>query len=215
MTDTHDPSRLTASHGPGEESPTRTSGDETLPASRGPTVGSRLDNYRLLSRLGVGGMGEVWEAEQLEPIKRRVAIKIIKRGMDSSTIVNRFEAERQALAMMDHPSIAKVYDAGQTPRGRPYFVMELVRGIRITDYCDKHRLTLEQRLRLFQKLCDAVQHAHQKAIIHRDLKPSNILVSAPRRSCLMPKVIDFGDRESADRRSTERTPRSVHPVSVR
>ncbi len=175
-----------------EDYPTRTSAnDETLPASRGLTVGSRLDNYRLLSRLGVGGMGEVWEAEQIEPIKRRVAVKIIKRGMDSSTIVNRFQVERQALAMMDHPSIAKVYDAGTTPKGRPYFAMELVRGVRITEYCDKHRLTLQQRLRLFQQLCDAVQHAHQKAIIHRDLKPSNVLVSE-RDDEPHPTVIDFG-----------------------
>ena len=177
-----------------EDAPTRASSrdkDETLPATRGLTVGSRLDNYRLLSRLGVGGMGEVWEAEQIEPIKRRVAIKIIKRGMDSTSIVNRFQAERQALAMMDHPSIAKVYDAGTTTNGRPYFAMELVRGERITDYCDKRRLTLEQRLRLFQQLCDAVQHAHQKAIIHRDLKPSNVLVSE-RDDEPHPTVIDFG-----------------------
>ncbi len=149
-------------------------------------------------------MGEVWEAEQTAPVKRRVAVKIIKRGMDTRMVVNRFEAERQALALMDHPSIAKVLDAGETGNGRPYFIMELVRGIRITRYCDHHKLTLQQRLRLFQKVCDAVQHAHQKGVIHRDLKPSNILVSEHGDEP-HPTVIDFGVAKATAQPLTEGT----------
>jgi serine/threonine protein kinase len=140
------------------------------------------DQKKLLNRpivlqpIGSGGMGEVWLAEQKQPVRRRVAIKLIKAGMDTREVVARFESERQALALMDHPNIAKVFDAGSTPQGRPYFVMEYVTGIPITEYCDKHKMTLRQRLELFVHVCEGVQHAHQKAIIHRDLKPSNILV---------------------------------------
>ena len=121
-------------------------------------------------------MGEVWLAEQKQPVRRRVALKLIKAGMDTREVVARFESERQALALMDHPAIAKVFAAGSTPQGRPYFVMEYVTGMPITDYCDKHKLSTRQRLELFMLVCDGVQHAHQKAILHRDLKPSNILV---------------------------------------
>ena len=132
--------------------------------------------YRLLQLLGEGGMGEVWLAEQKTPIHRTVALKLIKAGMDTKAVVARFESERQALALMDHPSIAQVFDAGSTAEGRPYFVMEYVPGLPITEYCDKHRLTIKERLELFTQVCEGVQHAHQKAIIHRDLKPSNVLV---------------------------------------
>ena len=133
--------------------------------------------YRLIEKVGEGGMGEVCLAEQREPVRREVALKIIKRGMDTGQVVARFEAERQALALMDHPDIAKVLDAGATRGGRPYFVMEYVRGVPITEYCDRERLTTRQRLALFLEVCEGVQHAHQKGIIHRDLKPSNVLVA--------------------------------------
>jgi serine/threonine protein kinase len=133
--------------------------------------------YHLLELIGEGGMGQVWLAEQKQPVRRRVAIKLIKAGMDTREVITRFESERQALALMDHPAIAKVFDAGSTPQGRPYFVMEYVAGMPITDWCDKHKLTMRQRMELFILVCEGVQHAHQKAIIHRDLKPSNILVS--------------------------------------
>ncbi|HLV89147.1 MAG TPA: serine/threonine-protein kinase [Candidatus Sulfotelmatobacter sp.] len=159
--------------------------------------------YHLLHRIGVGGMGEVWLAEQKEPINRRVAIKLIKAGMDSREVVGRFESERQTLALMDHPAIAKVLDAGSTEQGAPYFVMEYVNGIPITTYCDKHRLTTEQRLELFMRVCEGVQHAHQKAILHRDLKPSNILVSEVDGKPA-PRIIDFGvAKATAQRMSTE------------
>jgi eukaryotic-like serine/threonine-protein kinase len=147
--------------------------------------------YTLLELIGQGGMGEVWLAEQRQPVRRRVAIKLIKVGMDTKEVVARFESERQALALMDHPAIAKVFDAGSTPEGRPYFVMEYVPGLPITGYCDKHKLTIRQRLELFIRVCDGVQHAHQKAIIHRDLKPSNILVCEVDGKP-MPRIIDFG-----------------------
>ena len=140
-------------------------------------VGQTLGRYKLLERVGEGGCGVVYVAEQTEPVRRRVALKVIKLGMDTKQVVARFEAERQALAMMDHPNIAKVLDAGATEAGRPYFVMELVRGIRITDYCDQAQLSTKDRLDLFIKVCQAIQHAHQKGIIHRDIKPSNILVT--------------------------------------
>ncbi len=133
--------------------------------------------YKLMEEIGEGGMGSVWVAEQIQPVRRRVAIKLIKPGMDTRQVLSRFEAERQALALMDHPNIAKVLDGGMTEDGRPYFAMEYVKGVPITQYCDDARLTVEQRLRLFMQVCQAVQHAHQKGIIHRDLKPSNILVS--------------------------------------
>ena len=151
----------------------------------------RIDAYHIRRLLGEGGMGAVYEAEQLEPVRRRVALKVIKLGMDTREIVARFEAERQALALMDHPGIARIYDAGATEDGRPYFAMELVDGVHITTYCDQHRLSTRERLQLFVQVCAAVQHAHQKGIIHRDLKPSNILVTT-RDDAPGPKIIDFG-----------------------
>src|SRR5262249_48865616 len=139
--------------------------------------GTVIGRYRLLEKIGEGGFGVVYVAEQREPVKRRVALKIIKLGMDTKQVVARFEAERQALALMDHPNIAKVLDAGATETGRPYFVMELVKGIPITKYSDQEKLSTNDRLDLFVKVCHAIQHAHQKGIIHRDIKPSNILVT--------------------------------------
>ena len=147
--------------------------------------------YKLRQEIGEGGMGSVYLAEQFQPVKRMVALKLIKPGMDTRNVLARFGSERQALALMDHPHIAKVLDAGSTEQGRPFFVMELVKGIPITDYCDQHRLGLPERLALFRQVCSAVQHAHQKGIIHRDLKPSNILVEA-HDDKPVPKVIDFG-----------------------
>ena len=168
------------------------------------TVGQTLGRYKLLERLGEGGFGVVYVAEQVQPVRRRVALKVIKLGMDTKVVVARFEAERQALAMMDHPNIAKVLDAGTTERGRPYFVMELVRGIKITDYCDQNHLTTKDRLGLFIKVCQAIQHAHQKGIIHRDIKPSNILVSLS-EDVPVPKVIDFGIAKATEGRLTDAT----------
>src|SRR5579871_231455 len=139
--------------------------------------GSIVGPYRLLEVIGEGGMGVVYMAEQTEPVRRKVALKIIKPGMDSRQVVARFEAERQALSMMDHPNIAKVLDAGTTASGRPFFVMELVHGVPITDFCDANKLSPRQRLELFVPVCQAIQHAHQKGIIHRDIKPSNVLVA--------------------------------------
>ena len=139
--------------------------------------GSRIGPYKLLQQLGEGGMGIVFMAEQQQPVRRKVALKVLKPGMDTRQVIARFEAERQALALMDHPNIAKVLDAGETASGRPYFVMELVRGVPITDYCDQNRLTTRERLELFVHVCQAVQHAHHKGIIHRDIKPSNVLVT--------------------------------------
>ena len=141
-----------------------------------PEPGERIDRYKLLQKLGEGGCGVVYMAEQEEPVKRRVALKLIKLGMDTRSVIARFEAERQALALMDHLNIAKVLDAGATETGRPYFVMELVRGIRITDYCDQNNLSTAARLELFTQVCHAIQHAHQEGIIHRDITPPNILV---------------------------------------
>ena len=152
---------------------------------------ARIGRYRLLQRMGEGGCGVVYLAEQEEPVRRRVALKIIRLGMDTENVIARFEAERQALALMDHPNIAHVLDAGATNLGRPYFVMELVRGVKITDYCNQHHLDLRQRLYLFIQVCRAIQHAHQKGVIHRDIKPSNILVSL-HDGVAVPKVIDFG-----------------------
>ena len=143
--------------------------------------GAWIGPYKLLQPIGEGGMGTVWMAEQTRPVKRLVALKVIKAGMDSRQVLARFEAERQALALMDHPNIAKVFDAGTTDSGRPYFVMELVKGIPITQFCDEHRLTPRERLELVIPVCQAVQHAHQKGLIHRDLKPSNVLVAPLRR----------------------------------
>jgi serine/threonine protein kinase len=150
-----------------------------------------IGRYRLLEKIGEGGCGVVYVAEQTEPVRRRVAVKIIKLGMDTKSVVARFEAERQALALMDHPNIAKVLDAGATETGSPYFVMELVRGRKITEYCDEAKLSTGARLGLFIQVCHAIQHAHQKGIIHRDIKPSNILVTM-NDGAPVPKVIDFG-----------------------
>jgi tetratricopeptide (TPR) repeat protein len=167
-------------------------------------VGSTIGRYKLLECVGEGGCGVVYVAEQTEPVRRRVALKVIKLGMDTKQVVARFEAERQALAMMDHPNIAKVLDAGTTEIGRPYFVMELVRGIRITDYCDQANLSTKERLDLFIKVCQAIQHAHQKGIIHRDIKPSNILVTL-HDGVPVPKVIDFGIAKATEGRLTDAT----------
>jgi serine/threonine protein kinase len=167
-------------------------------------VGQTLGRYKLLENVGEGGCGVVYVAEQIEPVRRRVALKVIKLGMDTKAVVARFEAERQALAMMDHPNIAKVLDAGATETGRPYFVMELVRGIKITDYCDQHQLPTKERLDLFIKICQAIQHAHQKGIIHRDIKPSNILVTL-HDGVPVPKVIDFGIAKATEGRLTDAT----------
>jgi serine/threonine protein kinase len=147
--------------------------------------------YKLLQQLGEGGMGSVFLAEQTQPVKRLVALKVVKAGMDSKSVLGRFEAERQALALMDHPNIAKVLDAGTTERGQPFFVMELVKGVPLTTFCDQRQLSVNDRLAVFQHICQAVQHAHQKGIIHRDLKPSNILVES-HDGRPVPKVIDFG-----------------------
>src|SRR5262245_40907833 len=194
-----------------------------VPPSAPPT---QIGPYKLLENLGEGGMGAVYLAEQTEPIKRRVALKLIKAGMDSAHVLARFEQERQALAMMDHPNIAKVLDAGTTgepsrvsdrvesdatrpltglgSQGRPYFVMELVKGVPITKYCDQQQLTPQERLELFVPVCQAVQHAHQKGIIHRDLKPSNVLI-AQYDGRPVPKVIDFGVAKAIGQKLTERT----------
>jgi eukaryotic-like serine/threonine-protein kinase len=166
--------------------------------------GSRVGNYRLMEQIGEGGFGLVFVAEQLEPVRRKVALKVIKPGMDSSQVISRFEAERQALAMMDHPNIARVLDAGSTDSGRPYFVMELVRGIPITEYCDQNQLDPRERLELFVSVCQAIQHAHQKGIIHRDVKPSNVLVTSHDGKPVV-KVIDFGVAKAIHQPLTERT----------
>jgi serine/threonine protein kinase len=162
--------------------------------------------YRLLQSLGEGGMGEVWLAEQTRPLHRQVVLKIIKAGMDTVQVVARFEAERQALALMSHPAIAQVFDAGATQHGRPFFAMEYVRGEAITTYCNRHRFTTRQRIDLFLEVCEGVQHAHQKGIIHRDLKPSNILVTE-RDGSAVPKIIDFGLAKAMTCRS-----RSAHSI---
>jgi len=167
-------------------------------------VGQTLGRYKLLERVGEGGYGVVYVAEQTEPVRRRVALKVIKLGMDTKQVVARFEAERQALALMDHPNIAKVLDAGTTEQGRLYFVMELVRGIKITDYCDQEKMPTKERLDLFIKVCHAIQHAHQKGIIHRDIKPSNILVTL-HDGVPVPKVIDFGIAKATEGRLTDAT----------
>jgi serine/threonine protein kinase len=167
-------------------------------------VGERIGRYRLRERIGRGGCGVVYLAEQEEPVRREVALKVIKLGMDTRSVVARFEAERQALALMDHPNIARVLDAGATETGRPFFVMELVRGVPITEYCEQNGVSFRQRLELFIQVCQAVQHAHQKGIIHRDLKPSNILV-ATQDGMPAPKVIDFGIAKATEQRLTEHT----------
>ncbi len=166
--------------------------------------GSQVGHYKLLQKIGEGGFGVVWMAEQQQPIRRRVAVKIIKIGMDTDEVIARFEAERQALALMEHPNIARVFDAGTTKGGRPFFVMELVRGVAITRYCDENRLSAEARLRLFITVCQAVQHAHQKGVIHRDLKPSNVLVTL-HDGVPVPKIIDFGIAKATSAHLTDKT----------
>jgi serine/threonine protein kinase len=158
--------------------------------------GIQIGQYKLLEEIGEGGMGTVFMAEQTSPVRRVVAVKIVKPGMDSKAVLARFEVERQALSVMDHPNIARVLDAGSTDSGRPFFVMELIKGIPITKYCDLHRLSLRQRLELFVPVCEAIQHAHQKGVIHRDIKPTNVLV-APYEGRAVPKVIDFGLAKAA------------------
>ncbi len=173
-----------------------------LPPEEGP--GTLIGRYKILEQIGEGGFGVVYVAEQREPVKRRVALKIIKLGMDTKQVVARFEAERQALALMDHPNIAKVLDAGATDTGRPYFVMELVKGIPITKYCEQARTETTERLDLFIQVCHAIQHAHQKGIIHRDIKPSNILLTL-HDGVPVPKVIDFGIAKATQQELTEKT----------
>ena len=190
------------------------------PADRGaplsPSIvgpGIQIGPYRLVQQIGAGGMGDVYMAEQEKPVRRTVALKIIKPGMDTEQVIARFEAERQALALMEHPNIAKVLDFSATEAGRPYFVMELVKGVSITDFCDQNRLTPRQRLELFIPICQALQHAHQKGVIHRDVKPSNILVAMCDGKPL-PKVIDFGVAKAIDQRLTERTMFTQHGTVV-
>ena len=171
--------------------------------------GTRIDRYELLERIGEGGCGVVYLAEQLEPVRRRVALKVIRSGLDREGVIARFESERQTLALMDHPGIARVFDAGATDSGRPYFVMELVAGEKITDHCDSQRLGLRERLELFIQVCQAIQHAHQKGVIHRDIKPSNVLVSV-QDGVAMPKVIDFGIARAIEGRLPDETVATAH-----
>jgi serine/threonine protein kinase len=195
---------ITAADGITDLADQRESPTEVGPLDVIGVLGDQIGPYKLLQLLGEGGCGVVYMAEQSAPIRRRVALKVIKLGMDTKQVIARFEAERQALALMDHPNIAKVLDAGATQSGRPFFVMELVKGIRITDYCDQNQLPTEERLGLFIQVCKAVQHAHQKGIIHRDLKPSNILVGLD-DGVPVPKVIDFGIAKATGQKLTEKT----------
>src|SRR5215472_11273043 len=188
-----------------ETPPTESLSEVRAKVTAGEKPGDEVDRYKLLQQIGEGGCGIVFMAEQETPVRRRVALKIIKPGMDTKSVVARFEAERQALALMDHPNIARVIDAGATVSGRPYFVMELVRGVKLTDYCDQHSLSTAERLNLFIQVCAAVQHAHQKGIIHRDLKPSNILITTSEGKPT-PKVIDFGiAKATTGQRLTDKT----------
>jgi WD40 repeat protein/serine/threonine protein kinase len=177
-------------------------------------LGDRIGRYKLLQKIGEGGMGVVYMAEQEEPVRRKVALKIIKLGMDTKQVVARFEAERQALALMDHPNIARVLDGGATETGRPYFVMELVQGVPITEFCDQNHLSVEERLKLFVPVCQAIQSAHQKGIIHRDLKPTNILVALNPDASGFPKVIDFGVAKATSQKLTEKTLFTAHGMMV-
>src|SRR5438552_4111690 len=189
-----------------EDSPHTTGTKVQAEASVGEEPGDRIGRYKLLQQIGEGVCGVVFMAEQEEPVRRRVALKIIKPGMDTKSVMARFAGERQALALMDHPNIAKVFDAGATASGRPYFVMELVRGLKVTDYCDRKSFTTEERLGLFVQVCRAVQHAHQKGIIHRDIKASNILVTTTEGGSALPVVIDFGiAKATTNQRLTDRT----------
>jgi non-specific serine/threonine protein kinase/serine/threonine-protein kinase len=176
----------------------------TTDPSEGQRPPERIGSFHLLQKLGEGGMGEVWEAEQERPVRRRVAFKVIKWGMDTKEVLARFESERQALALMNHPNIAKAYEAGSTDEGRPFFAMEYVRGVPLTEYCDAQKLSTQERLTLFTQVCEGVQHAHQKGVIHRDIKPSNILV-AVEDGRPVPKIIDFGVAKATSQRLTERT----------
>jgi serine/threonine protein kinase/Flp pilus assembly protein TadD len=178
--------------------------DVTLESPHIEGPGTMIGRYKLLQLIGEGGMGLVYLAEQQEPIRRRAALKIVKLGMDTKQVIARFEAEKQVLALLDHPNIARVYDAGTTEAGRPYFVMEYVKGQSITEYCDQHKTSIEERLKLFRQVCEGVQHAHQKGIIHRDIKPSNILVSIQGDKAI-PKIIDFGIAKAVTQPLTERT----------
>ncbi len=193
---------------PANGDPDQTAGYAPTSEQPGTIIAGR---YKLLEEIGQGGMGTVWAAEQTTPVRRKVALKLIKAGMDSRSVLARFEAERQALALMDHPNIAKVLDGGLTESGRPYFVMEYVKGVPITEYCDATRLSVEERLNLFVQVCSALQHAHQKGIIHRDLKPSNILV-APYDDKPVPKVIDFGLAKAMHQSLTEKTLYTAHEM---
>src|SRR5262245_24000221 len=184
---------------------------ESAPSAERP--GDMVGRYKLLERIGEGGFGAVWMAEQREPVKRRVALKVIKLGMDTRQVIARFEAERQALALMDHPHIAKVFDAGATEAGRPYFVMEYIKGVPILEYCDTAALDTPSRLRLFSSVCHAIQHAHQKGIIHRDIKPSNVLVTM-HDGVPVPKVIDFGIAKATSAELTTRTLFTEHRQMV-
>ncbi|MEM7558999.1 MAG: serine/threonine-protein kinase, partial [Planctomycetota bacterium] len=184
--------------------PELASEDSTEAWQQEASEGGSIGPYKILQKIGEGGMGVVYMAEQTQPVKRRVALKIVKPGMHSRQVLTRFEAERQALALMDHPNIAKVLDAGATPQGRPYFVMELVNGLPLTEFCDQYQLEPPQRLELFIKVCQGIQHAHQKGIIHRDLKPSNILV-AEYDETPVPKIIDFGVAKATSQQLTEKT----------
>ncbi|MDB5172948.1 MAG: pknB 2, partial [Phycisphaerales bacterium] len=179
---------------------------EAPPVSRRPEhpVPEFIGAFRVLEVIGEGGMGVVYKAEQREPVRRIVALKVIKLGMDTKEVVARFEAERQALAMLSHPNVAKVFEAGMTGQGRPYFAMEHVPGVPLTDYCDNNKLSTDERLELIIPVCQAVQHAHQKGVIHRDLKPTNILVTMVDGKPV-PKVIDFGIAKATGRELTART----------
>jgi serine/threonine protein kinase len=189
-----------------EQPASATIGGGRSKAAPGEKPGDWIDRYKLLEQIGEGGWGVVFVAEQQSPVLRRVALKVVKPGMDTKSVIARFEAERQALALMDHPNIAHVFDAGATASGRPYFVMEFVDGSKITDYCDRHSLTINARLELFCEVCDAIQHAHQKGIIHRDIKPSNILVTTGPGGKAVPKVIDFGiAKATAGQQLTDKT----------
>jgi len=192
--------------GPLDASPATGAYEASVPpvAEVAGSPGMMIGPYKLLQLIGEGGMGSVWMAEQEQPVRRRVAVKVIKPGMDSRQVIARFEAERQALALMDHQNIAKVLDAGTTPEGRPFFVMELIRGEPITKFCDDNHLTPRERLELFAQVCAGVQHAHQKGVIHRDLKPSNVLVTLY-DGRPVPKVIDFGVAKALHQRLTEKT----------
>jgi len=196
---------------PSEDVPTPSGGDGPASGADAPerTVRSavpsqEIGRYKLLEKIGEGGFGEVWMAEQKEPVRRKVALKIIKLGMDTRQVVARFEAERQALALMDHPNIATVFDGGATESGRPFFVMELVRGVPITKFCDEAHFTTAQRLELFISVCQALQHAHQKGVVHRDIKPSNVMVAVHDDKPVV-KVIDFGIAKATQQDLTDQT----------